>query len=45
MENLSFNQWNAYLLYAQGHKEQFILYCQSCKFTLEQINEVLELLN
>jgi len=42
MQNLSFNQWQSYLLIAQGKKELFLQYCQNCQFTLEQINDVLK---
>ena len=44
MQNLSFNQWQAYLLAVKGHGEQFKSFCESCKFTDVQIEQILELI-
>lgn len=42
---MKFNHWRAYLILAQGHKEQFLLYCDSCNFSIEEVNEIINEVN
>jgi len=41
MDQLNFNQWAAYIILAQGHQKQFFKYCESCGFTMEEINNII----
>ena len=45
MKKLTFNQYQAYILAIQGHKEQFKNYCDSCKFTQNEIEAILSHVN
>jgi hypothetical protein len=38
---MKFNHWAAYIILAQGHQEQFNKYCESCGFTREEINNII----
>ena len=42
MEKLDFNQWRAYITLALGNKEQFLAYCDSCNFTVEEVNHIIK---
>jgi hypothetical protein len=41
MDKLTFNAWRAYIMLAQGHKEQFLAYCDSCNFSVDEINHII----
>ena len=39
---LNFNQWQAFLLLKGGREKAFELYCQSCKFSDEEKQMIID---
>ena len=40
--DLTFNQWQAYLLINSDQKEKFDLYCKGCNFTEKDFDKIKE---
>ena len=41
--DLTFNQWQAYLLINSDQKKKFDLYCKGCNFTKDDIDVIMDL--
>ena len=42
-KELTFNQWQAYLLLKENRIETFNLYCESCKFSNEEKQMIIDI--